>query len=32
MDTLFDYKTFIAPFKIKIIEKPQTVLLSDVWF
>ena len=28
----FDFKNVIIPFKIKTIEKPQTVLLPDVWF
>ena len=25
-------KNVIIPFKIKIIEKPHTVLLPDIWF
>ena len=29
MHELFDFKT---PFKIKVIEKPHTVLLPNVWF
>ena len=27
---LFEFKTFIIPFKITVIEKPQTVLMPDL--